>query len=71
MKPIVTSNLSRPQALIAPFPAMVLSLIETTGDDQILLNLEEHLRRRMDERNRLMMVRFEKKILSNWMLFFV
>ncbi|UJR38434.1 hypothetical protein I4U23_031102 [Adineta vaga] len=41
------------QALIAPFPPFDYSLLDGIGDDESLLILQEHLRRRMEERQRL------------------
>jgi hypothetical protein len=48
--------MSSAQALIAPFPSLEYSLLDGAGDDEAILNLQEHLRRRMDERHRLNMV---------------
>ncbi|UJR07713.1 hypothetical protein I4U23_011998 [Adineta vaga] len=47
------------QALIAPFPSLEYSLLD--GDDQAILTLEEHLRRRIDERHRLNMLIYEQQ----------
>ena len=44
------------QALIAPFPSLEYSLLDGVGDDDTILILQEHLRRRMDERYRLNLV---------------
>ncbi len=44
------------QALIAPFPPLEYSLLDGAGDDESILILQEHLRRRMEERQRLNMV---------------
>jgi hypothetical protein len=44
------------QALIAPFPSLEYSLLDAAGDDEGILILQEHLRRRMEERQRLNMV---------------
>ena len=48
-------RLSSAQALIAPFPSFEYSLLE--GDDEAIVNLQEHLRRRIDERHRLNLVK--------------
>jgi len=46
------------QALIAPFPPLEYSLLDGAGDDESILILQEHLRRRMEERQRLNLVYF-------------
>lgn len=55
VQPVIFTEF-KAQALIAPFPSMDYSLIDTAADDQMLTNLEDHLRRRIDERNRLSML---------------
>ena len=45
------------QALIAPFPSFEYSLLDGVGDDESILILQEHLRRRMEERQRLNIVK--------------
>ncbi|CAF1093759.1 unnamed protein product [Adineta ricciae] len=47
------------QALIAPFPSLEYSLLD--GDEEAILALEEHLRRRIDERHRLTMLIHEQQ----------
>lgn len=49
------------QALIAPFPSFDFSLLDGCGDDQAIENLQEHLRRRVDERHRLNMLIHEQQ----------
>ncbi|CAF4600164.1 unnamed protein product [Rotaria sp. Silwood1] len=44
------------QALIAPFPPLEYSLLDGAGDDEAILILQEHLRRRIEERQRLNML---------------
>ncbi|CAF1629108.1 unnamed protein product [Rotaria magnacalcarata] len=44
------------QALISPFPPLEYSLLDGVGDDEAILNLQEHLRRRIEERHRLNML---------------
>ena len=44
------------QALISPFPPLEYSLLDGVGDDESISVLQEHLRRRMEERQRLNMV---------------
>jgi hypothetical protein len=51
------SFLSSAQALLAPFPPFEYSLLDGSGDDEAIVNLQEHLRRRIDERYRLNMVK--------------
>ncbi|CAF1072720.1 unnamed protein product [Rotaria sp. Silwood1] len=48
------------QALIAPFPSLEYSLLDGISADETMLNLEEHLRRRIDERHRLNMLIHEQ-----------
>lgn len=61
---IVSSLIFSAQALIAPFPSFDFSLLDGCGDDQAIENLQEHLRRRVDERHRLNMVKFSSISLS-------
>jgi len=49
------------QALIAPFPSLDYTLMDGAGDDQLLATLEDHLRRRIDERHRLVMLIHEQQ----------
>ncbi len=51
------SAFSSAQALIAPFPSFEYSLLDGAGDDEAIVNLQEHLRRRVDERHRLNLVK--------------
>lgn len=44
------------QALIAPFPPLEYSLLDGVNDDESILILQEHLRKRMEERQRLNIV---------------
>ncbi|CAF0929828.1 unnamed protein product [Adineta steineri] len=44
------------QALIAPFPSLEYSLMDGAEDDESILILQEHLRRRIEERQRLNML---------------
>jgi hypothetical protein len=53
------SFLSSAQALIAPFPSFEYSLLDGAGDDEAIENLQEHLRRRIDERHRLNLVKID------------
>ncbi|CAF3165918.1 unnamed protein product [Rotaria sp. Silwood2] len=48
------------QALIAQFPPLEYSLLDGVGADEAMINLEEHLRRRIDERHRLNMLIHEQ-----------
>jgi hypothetical protein len=48
--------ISSAQALIAPFPPLEYSLLDGAGDEESILILQEHLRRRMEERQRLNLV---------------
>lgn len=49
------------QALLAPFPQFEYSLLDGAGDDEAIVNLQEHLRRRLDERHRLNMLIHEQQ----------
>ena len=51
------SFFSSAHALIAPFPSFEYTLLDGAGDDEAIVNLQEHLRRRVDERHRLNLVK--------------
>jgi hypothetical protein len=56
VQPVIFTEFTNAQALIAPFPSLDYTLMDGAGDDQLLTTLEDHLRRRIDERHRLVMV---------------
>lgn len=56
VQPVIFTEFSNAQALIAPFPSVDYTLMDGVGDDQLFSSLEDHLRRRIDERHRLVMV---------------
>jgi len=61
VQPIIFTEFNNAQALIAPFPSLDYTLMDGAGDDQLLATLEDHLRRRIDERYRLVMLIHEQQ----------
>ena len=58
------SLFSSAQALVSPFPSFEYSLLDGAGDDDAIVNLQEHLRRRIDERHRLNLVKLVSSLHS-------
>ncbi|CAF1642733.1 unnamed protein product, partial [Adineta ricciae] len=57
------------QALISPFPPLEYSLLDGVGDDESISVLQEHLRRRMEERQRLnMLIQEQQEFLRKFTL---
>lgn len=50
VQPVIFTEFYNAQALIAPFPSFDYTLMDGAGDDHLLTDLQDHLRRRIDER---------------------